>query len=399
MTNKLLTSIIIILLGSVVGMSIVFHKSPIIGTEAQAEEKKDDITTRIFTTKAGSTITIKNSHPTQESKSTVTITTEGFENNDELTIEDNKLTDTIFSDINNDAYEELILVFTEEGESKESAIRLFTTHNNSSLVELDVPTVNNETMAPGGPFEGYLGYDTFSIKKSKLVHEFKTSTLGTPITKKKPRLELIKTQEEKANNQGDTATSTSYNKNREPFVLGESTTTEQQEGGQDSDTLPEETASDQTTSTEPETFTRALAYTLLDSDSSFVVELEEFSSSNSETSISSQYQLYGTVWEWLSGVGENNEVLTPKTQHTFILSFSTPQEFVIKTDCGELTGTYISGDGFISLGNLQAQEKECPSTSQEKTYKELLLSATGYSVRGDKLFLTLPGDKVMIFSK
>mgnify|MGYP000913921932 FL=1 len=209
MTNKLLTSIIIILLGSVVGMSIVFHKSPIIGTEAQAEEKKDDITTRTFTTKAGSTITIKNSHLTQESKSTVTITTEGFENNDELTIEDNKLTDTIFSDINNDAYEELILVFTEESESKESTIRLFTTHNNSSLVELDVPTVNNETMAPGGPFEGYLGYDTFSIKKSKLVHEFKTSTLGTPITKKKPHLELIKTQEEKANNQGDTATSTS----------------------------------------------------------------------------------------------------------------------------------------------------------------------------------------------
>lgn len=400
MTNKLLTSLIIILLVSIVGMSIVFHKSPIIGTEINTEKDKDTITTKTFTTRTGQSVTLKNTYSAQEHTSLVVITTENFDQNDEITVEGSKLTDVIFSDINNDLYEELVLVFSTQGERKESYAKLFTTYNNTSLTEIEMPAVDETTMSPGGPFEGYVGEDVFSIKKSKLVHEFKTTTLGTPIVKKKDHLESVKKQEEERKQQEELLNPTSY-LNKAPKVLGASTSQEESSEEEVSTITDEQEAVEET---EPEEekevlFTRSLVYELKTSEDSFVIELEEYTAITNQIVASSTYQLSGTVWEWISATGEANEVLTPLQKNIFIISFSTSQEFFTKTDCGELSGTYISGDGFASFGNITPQEKECPSTSQEKIYKELLLSATGYSVRGDKLFLTLPNDKVMIFSK
>lgn len=404
MKNKLFYIVILILLTIITIISMMVHTEPIL-SNSEATHNKEDIKERTLTTSSGVLLHIQNKYSSQDTTSEVIITTEGLSEDTELVVEEAKLVDILFSDINNDSYEEVVLIFSDEKETEGRTIKLFTTHNDVALLEIPVPEITTETTDIGGPFEGYVGYDTFSIKKSKLVHEFKTFTLGAPILKKKEHLEILKKQEEGRQYQETIASSTSAYTYKTPKVLGASiaqATVEETSLLETSQPSPYEDNSTQAPLEEKEEgslFTRSLIYNLKDTNESFTIELEDYLEKDTQIVASSTYQLSGTAWEWISAVGQKNELITPVTKNTFALLFSSQEDFVLKTDCGELYGTYVAGGGFISFGNISKREHECPPYSQEDIYRNLLISSLGYSVRSNTLYLSLPGDRLMTFSK
>jgi heat shock protein HslJ len=416
--RNILYVLIVTLLFVLVIVSISFSEKPLFNTEASETQK--EITTKKIETFQGGIITITNTHPVSKEKSLVTITTEGFSNNETITLENNALSDIFFVDVNNDVYEELILIFTSSEETKQSEAVIFTTYDNIGLSKIETPNIDSESTSEGGPFEGYIGFDTFKIQSSRLVHEFKTTTQGTPIIRKKDYLKKIPVQNEE---QIEENIPTSSSTEQVPQVLGVATSTEQEvpidesslvdpfevitqdafnENKEESDKRQDPFSENNETKTEPDEnyFTRSLVYHIIETQDSFVVELEDAPSSNAETVASSTFALSGSVWEWSSAIADDNTIITPIKKQLFVLSFSGADTFISSTDCGEFSGTYIAGGGFVTFGNFSQTktQSECKD-SQEQTYRQLLLNVESYSVRGNKLFLTLSNEKTMIFSK
>ena len=137
-----------------------------------------------LTTKSGKAITIKETNPTSQGLSTITLSLEGFATNTSIVLETNKLKDFFLADLNNDTFEELILTTTAEGSGSYGGVTLYTTAKNESLTPVNIPLMRETDMKKGGLFEGYMGHDTFSLVDGTLIREFPlytaTDTNSTP---------------------------------------------------------------------------------------------------------------------------------------------------------------------------------------------------------------------------
>jgi len=137
-----------------------------------------------YTTNTGKKITVKETNPTGESLSTLTITTSGFATNSPIVLEANKLTNKFYADINNDTFEELIITTMAQGSGGYGEAYIFITASNTSLLPVTVPEIAEKETGKNGIFEGYQGYDSFNIVNGALVREFptynKSDTNDTP---------------------------------------------------------------------------------------------------------------------------------------------------------------------------------------------------------------------------
>lgn len=128
----------------------------------------------VHTTKSGKKIKLVETNPTGESLSTITITTEGFATNTPIVLETNKMTNSLYTDLNNDSQEELIITTTAAGSGSFGEAFIFTTASQTSLLPVTIPEISEEDTQKGAIFEGYMGHDSFSIVGNRLIREFPT---------------------------------------------------------------------------------------------------------------------------------------------------------------------------------------------------------------------------------
>lgn len=184
-TSVFLLFITVILIGYTLYYSST-HQAPVISllSSPLSTDQTEASTTTVpiveghvhtLATKSGKTITITETNPSGQSLSTVVITSEGFASNTPITLEINKLTKFFLTDINNDGFEELVLISTAQGSGSYGEAILYTTSNDQGLTPVAVPQLKEEDTKKGGLFEGYLGHDLFSLTESNtLLREFPT---------------------------------------------------------------------------------------------------------------------------------------------------------------------------------------------------------------------------------
>lgn len=130
----------------------------------------------ILTTKSGKSIIIEETNPNGESLSTIVITPKDFVTNETIILEENKLTATYLLDMNQDTFDELVLVTIAQGSGSYGQVDIFTTAGDKNVSKVTVPEITEDDAKKGGLFEGYMGHDTFSITNGVLVREFPTYT-------------------------------------------------------------------------------------------------------------------------------------------------------------------------------------------------------------------------------
>lgn len=156
--------------------------SPVFTETASSTELAASTTTvpapnTLLTTQSGKTITVTETNPNGESLSTILITSAGFASNTPITLETNTLTHFFLADLNQDTYDELILITTAQGSGSYGEAIIYTTTNDQGLVPVTIPQLKEEDTKKGGLFEGYMGHDTFTLASGTvLTREFPTYT-------------------------------------------------------------------------------------------------------------------------------------------------------------------------------------------------------------------------------
>ncbi len=144
-------------------------------TEAAAATTTEPDPNTLLTTQSGKTITITETNPIGQSLSTILITPLGFASDTPITLETNKLTKFFLADLNQDTYDELILITTAQGSGSYGEAIIYTTTDDRGLIPVTVPQLKEEDTKKGGLFEGYMGHDTFLIASGTiLTREFPT---------------------------------------------------------------------------------------------------------------------------------------------------------------------------------------------------------------------------------
>ncbi len=151
-----------------------------------------------YTTRSGKKIKIVETNPVGESLSTITITTEGFSTNTPIILDANKLTNSLYADLNKDTFEELIITTVAQGSGSFGEVFIFTSASATQLLPVEIPEMTEDDAKKGALFEGYMGHDSFTIVDDTLIREFptyeKTDTNNEPTG---PRRSLIYVMTEK----------------------------------------------------------------------------------------------------------------------------------------------------------------------------------------------------------
>lgn len=127
-----------------------------------------------YTTKSGKKIKITETNPIGESLSTITIDPMGFSTNTPIVLDTNKLTNSLYVDLNKDSFEELIITTVSQGSGSFGEVFIFTTASTSMLLPVRIPEMSEADTEKGGLFEGYMGHDSYSIVSDTLIREFPT---------------------------------------------------------------------------------------------------------------------------------------------------------------------------------------------------------------------------------
>ncbi|MEN9881129.1 MAG: hypothetical protein RLZZ308_312 [Candidatus Parcubacteria bacterium] len=381
---------------------------------------------KTFTTVSGNTISVTNTHPVNEASSTVTIVTEGFENNTPLSFEIDKVTDIFFSDLNNDTFEELIFVTVSNDDEKRGNVTVFTTYKNISLTKVNTPEITEADMVDGGLFASYEGHDTFSIVDSKLIREFwvqgDTKSTATPTVQKK--VSVSKTVQPTTPEVGSTTASTTSTEVTVSLPTSSSSTlptepelttpkeiedavaSEDKQPPQEEYLGYEVTSEDIQQGIEDDTLTTSLLqptkkvlYTLTYSDDTFSLQVGDYTEEK-QLSVIPTSSLVGTSWFWLSAT-EKNKIIQSANKEQFILSFD-ETTMNSTTDCNTLHSTYILEQQTLAFGPIASTMKFCEN-SQEALYSTLLQKTSRFTVKGSQLVLTTSNgteeDGLLIFIK
>jgi len=120
--------------------------------------------------------------------------------------------------------------------------------------------------------------------------------------------------------------------------------------------------------------------------------------SSSENEKSNQRQkITNKSWKWIKTKMNNDEIITPKKQDTFVMTLSEDEKINGTTDCNNFFGSYEISDNKLSIGPLATTRKFCEN-SQEDDFLKSLKDVSGYSLDNGKLILEIKMDSgVMIF--
>ncbi len=126
-----------------------------------------------FTTATGKNIVVSEKHEHSESLTSITIQTNGFENDD--TIDLNGIDPVSFiqlADLDQNGFDEIYIITKATGSGSYLNVIGYASNNDMSLTRIYFPELNNSDFEKGGLFEGYMGHDSFFFQEDKLVRKF-----------------------------------------------------------------------------------------------------------------------------------------------------------------------------------------------------------------------------------
>ena len=135
------------------------------------EEKKSKVTK--LKTKTGKIITVIETHPAGQSISSVIISTEGFEVNRNVNLNDIDPIEKIESkDLNNDGFDELFLFTRSAGSGSNGNFYAYCSDKDKHLKTCKKEKIEEKEYSKGGFMEGFMGHNKFYFDKEMVVMEF-----------------------------------------------------------------------------------------------------------------------------------------------------------------------------------------------------------------------------------
>ncbi len=317
------------------------------------------------TTEHAQTITVRDSHPTSPALSTVTITTEGFKNNTPITLEKNKLISVYFTDLNADGYDEIVITFASQTPPHYGEAIVFTTTDESDLLPVELPNINEEDTSSGGLFEGYLGDDIFVAEKNRLLRTFSVEDSTDENESQTPPLETEATDE------------TSPDGAPEGFEVATT-----------SNTYTEELASTTQEKQKPKK-QKTILYALIDKDGYFSLEPKNVDQPKQLTA-SSTAAISSTSWRWLS-LNYKGSPVVPDEDSMLTVTFADDGTFTASSSCDMFTGGYATTGSILRLGSLVTSSTADTSgcSSNISLFKELIPLAETFVIRDNQLMISL----------
>lgn len=126
-----------------------------------------------FTTKTGKIIEVIETHPKGASLASIEITAKGFENGNHFLLTDvDPITRIELGDLDGNGFDELYIFTQSVGSGTYGGVIGYGSNNDKSLSPIYFPKMNEQDLKKDGLFEGYMGHDTFTLHKDKMVREY-----------------------------------------------------------------------------------------------------------------------------------------------------------------------------------------------------------------------------------
>ncbi|PCI07294.1 MAG: hypothetical protein COB73_08495 [Flavobacteriaceae bacterium] len=124
-------------------------------------------------TKTGKKIVVTETHSDSESMTSLTIQTNGLENDDSFVLKDiDPVKFMQLADLDQNGFEEIYIITQAVGSGSYQNIIGYASNNDKSFTPIYFPELTDTDFDKGGLFEGYMGHDSFFIQKDKLVRKF-----------------------------------------------------------------------------------------------------------------------------------------------------------------------------------------------------------------------------------
>ncbi|MEN9551745.1 MAG: hypothetical protein RI935_122 [Candidatus Parcubacteria bacterium] len=280
---------------------------------------------QVYTTSDGTkTITITEALSSDSVKKKILIDTLGFETNPSFIHNIDQLSVVYFEDINNDSFEELIIVNKQKESPFGAEIIAYTTASPSSLVEIASVEAKTEDPLLVPLFERYGGGDIFVIENKSLMRGFTIQEAEDESSEPSEQ-----TTDVISENQISDTTSSSTIQNEDSKVIQK----------------------------------RRLLYTLNYGNGAYYFEPTLFIESSSYTT-SLPASLSNTSWGWIS-FSDGRSLTTPDKRGSHILSFDNDTTLTLTTPCDSYSMSYFINANIIRIGTVSAKEVEPLSQSEE----------------------------------
>lgn len=330
----------------------------------------------ILTTQSGKKVTILETNPNGQSLSSITILPDGFATTTPITLETNKLTNFFLADLNNDTFDELVMITQAQGSGTYGDAIIYTTIEDKGLLPVTIPTLQEKDTTKGGLFEGYTGHDTFTMQDGTLVREFPTFTAtDTANIPTGPTRKIFYTMSEK-----DGMYTILFSKTKIVGQIVPATTTPTQLKASSSPIVSTTKAT--TTQSTPKATTTPT-----------VISQQQATT----TAPATPSPLVATSWIWTKASADGLTAQAPAGDK-FVLTFDKDTTMHSTTDCNALSGSYTATKDTLRFGALTSTLMFCEG-SKESIYSELLAKTQSYVMTSSELTLTLSDKGVLTFKK
>lgn len=323
-----------------------------------------------FTTTHGKKILIESKKDSTTDENITTLTVGGYKDDKPIIFKKGPLSYVYLTDLNLDSYEELVLIFTKEGQTKNQAV-VFTSYGDEKMTEIKIPDVTEEDKTFGGIFEGYVGNDIFAIERNTLLRSFL----------KKELLAEDETLNETGAVNGTTTEQTSGEENSSSTDTANTTNKEEKAG-------------------QPTTKRKQIMYELKDDDG-FYFEPKEIEVPK-ELVASSTASISASPWVWIS-TNAANKVSVRKNNDT-IFSFADDFTLNVSSPCESFSGSYVLSGRILRIGSFEVATSTQDTTDEEiktclennKQTRDALLLSESFIIRDTQLAINLEKNKGVV---
>ncbi len=146
-----------------------------------SDESGKTAESRIFSTKSGKEIELK-THSGEDGMFDYHLIPKGFEfSTDTLILSDSDpLSAAFLTDLDNNGFEEIYLITTSTGSGSYGQIHGFASNSDKSITPIYLRPIDENDLAPGEMFEGYMGHDSIFLDQGKLMRKFPVYLEGDP---------------------------------------------------------------------------------------------------------------------------------------------------------------------------------------------------------------------------
>lgn len=126
-----------------------------------------------FITKTGKEILVDETHPKGASLATIEIRANEFANGNHFVLKDvDPIAKIALGDLDNNGFDELYIFTKSVGSGSYGNVIGYVSNKDKSLSPIYFPKIHENDMKVSGLFAGYMGHDTFTLQKDKLMCQF-----------------------------------------------------------------------------------------------------------------------------------------------------------------------------------------------------------------------------------